>query len=118
MILIYGASDDLVEIEGDVREEIGCYGKSVTIEVGNRDAGGLVVRMRYAPKHTTEAVWVAEVRQFAEGVPVPWQVRIRHTHRGHLGSVGSAAGYSVVVEIDCPTGTPVTRGGRSLRREG
>ena len=31
MLRIYGASDDLVELEGDLNEEIGCYGAPVEI---------------------------------------------------------------------------------------
>jgi len=27
-VVIYGASDDLIEIEGDISEEIDCYGRS------------------------------------------------------------------------------------------
>ena len=34
---IYGASDDLVEFEGDVRGEVGCYGTD------DRDKGVLVI---------------------------------------------------------------------------
>lgn len=32
MITVYGASDDLVEIEGTICEEIGCYDHDVEIE--------------------------------------------------------------------------------------
>lgn len=32
MIKVYGCSDDLVEIEGDIEDEIGCYDRDVRID--------------------------------------------------------------------------------------
>lgn len=34
---VYGASDDLIEIEGDIRDEIGCYGTD------DKDKGVLLI---------------------------------------------------------------------------
>lgn len=56
MVKIYGASDDLVEIEGSVIEqEIGCYDQDVRI----RFLDGTIIRVGY-PKEDM-AVWWIEV---------------------------------------------------------
>ena len=102
MIRIYGVSDDLVEIEGDVEEEIGCYDKAVTLEVGGAK-GGLRVVAEYAPRHASSdvGVWRLGVEPIDEDVPIPWPVRVELAERG----------YSPVINIDCPPGTPVQRKG-------
>lgn len=100
MIRIYGASDDLVEIEGDHNEEVDALNDEVKVTIGT-DAGGLLVLMRYAAGGMGFATWTAEVGQMAENVEIPWPVHIGHAMRG------SRVGYSVTVEVDCPPGTPV-----------
>ena len=56
MVKIYGASDDLVEIEGSaVEQEIGCYEQDVRI----RFLDGTIIRVGY-PKEDM-AVWWIEV---------------------------------------------------------
>ena len=100
MIAIYGASDDLVEIEaeGPYGDEIGCFDDSVTIEVGDRQSGGLRVVMEYATARADAAgVWSAAVSPLDEDVPIPWPVRVVLAERG----------YSPVVEIDCPSDTKI-----------
>lgn len=103
MLKIYGASDDLVELEGCVEDEIGCYDKWVEITVGyteaepGRDTQGVKVIMRYAPKWADAGVWTAEVFPLDEGVEIPWPVKIELSERK----------YSAQVVIDCPDGTPV-----------
>ena len=37
MIKIYGASDDLIEIEGEIRDEIGCYDHKRPIKISVSD---------------------------------------------------------------------------------
>ena len=105
MIRIYGASDDLVDIEGHPDgDEIGCYDRDVIVIVEDPAGGGIAVRMSYAPGFPKKACgreigfgcWSAEVVQLAEDEPVPWPVAVKHAIRG--GTVG----YSVVVEIDAP----------------
>ncbi len=91
---IYGASDDLVEIEGDVHEEIGCYETSVELEIGGPDGGIRVIGEYGLGK---EAVWRFALEPVAEDVPVPWPVR------ADLGG----RGCSLAISIDCPKGTPV-----------
>lgn len=59
MIKVYGASDDLVEIEGSAykEDEIGCYDKEVRI----RFLDGTVIRIGY-PKHDA-AIWWIEIER-------------------------------------------------------
>lgn len=59
MVKVYGASDDLVEIEGSSykHDEIGCYGSDVRI----RFTDGSIIRVGY-PKDGI-AVWWIEVEK-------------------------------------------------------
>jgi hypothetical protein len=95
MLKIYGASDDLVEIEGIVSEELGAYDKPRVVTVGDRETGGCVVVAEYAVENRA-GVWSMSVSQIDEDVPIPWPVSIAVEH-----------GYSVAVVIDCPSGTKV-----------
>ena len=103
MIRIYGASDDLVEIDGHVREEINCYSKAVRIEVGDPTdptTGGCIVWATYAPQEVFVApggTWLLAVTLFDEDVPLPWPVRLEVKE----------CRYSPTLVIGCPTGTPV-----------
>lgn len=108
MIRIYGASDDLVEIEGhNEGDEIGCYKQAVYVILGGADTGGIAVRMSYAPHFSKKigqevgfACWSAEVVQLAESCPIPWPVSIVHT-------TSHGIGYSVEVRIDAPADVPM-----------
>ena len=100
MIKIYGASDDLVEIEGSIHgDEIDCYDKSVLITIGEpeaspgRDAHGLQIRMR----HGSLGSWSAEVGQIDDDYAIPWPVFLRVADHG----------YSVMVCVDAPADTPL-----------
>lgn len=95
MIRIYGASDDLVEIEGHPDgDEVGCYDEDVLIQIGDEETGGVVIRMSYAPRFNAFtaafACWSAEIAQIDEDKPIPWPISIS-TNR-----------YSVEVRIDAP----------------
>lgn len=59
MVKVYGASDDLVEIEGSAykEDEIGCYDSDVRI----RFTDGTVIRVGY-PKENA-AIWWIEVEK-------------------------------------------------------
>lgn len=109
MIRIYGASDDLVEIEGhDEADEIDCYDQVVYVILGDTNTGGIAVRMSYAPHFLSRdigqevgfACWSAEVVQLAGFCPIPWPVSIVHTTRHGIG-------YSVEVRIDAPPDVPM-----------
>jgi len=103
MLKIYGASDDLVEIEGPGGDEVGCYDSGVLITIGwteaqaGKDAKGLVVRMRYGSPGFG-STWSAEVGQIDEDILIPWNVTVRVAERP----------YSALVIVDCPDDTPVT----------
>ncbi len=108
-IKIYGASDDLVEIEGHPDgDEVGCYEKDVIVTIGNA-SGGLLVRMSYedrfkgAPGLTDAAFgcWSATVAPIAEDIPIPWPVTITNP----IGRNGR--GYSACVTVECPDETPL-----------
>lgn len=59
MVKVYGASDDLVEIEGSIYErEIDCYGKDVRI----RFLDGTIIRVGY-PKPGTGVWWIEVEKQ-------------------------------------------------------
>lgn len=88
MIRIYGHSDDCIEIEGSVKDEIGAWDKPRAITITDRIGQGVRVLAQYAPGDA--AVWRFSVEQLDEDVPVPWPIRITPAH-----------GYSVAVEIDC-----------------
>jgi hypothetical protein len=78
---IYGASDDLIEIEqGTVTDEI----------YADRDDRAVLLV-------GGAAVWQVAVEPVDEGVAIPWPVRVE------------AFGYTACVLIDCPQGTPVRR---------
>ena len=51
MIWVSGSSDDLVEIEGDWEDEIGCYGG--VVEIGFDD--GTQLEMKYSDQGTWKA---------------------------------------------------------------
>lgn len=107
-IQIYGASDDLVEIEGDVRDEI-APGRAIM--VGGHERGVRVV-MKYAVGKV--GVWRGCVEQIDEGVPM-FPVTVVEADPGGKPDPKS---YSVKVCIDCPPGTPVMVGKRNLAVDG
>jgi hypothetical protein len=98
MLKIYGASDDLVELERLTSfgqwssvDEVGGYEEIVQVTIG-RDDGGLIVEMHYGEL----GVWSAKVSQIGEDVPIPWNVSIE---------TQDDVGYSVAVLVDCPDDT-------------
>ncbi len=99
MIRIYGASDDLVEVEAPSgNDELGAFDKEVALLVGTANAG-LVVRFYYAPPRQPKngvgdgGTWQARIDLVDEDTPIPWPVAIK------------AEGYTVVVEVDAPAST-------------
>lgn len=118
MILINGASDDLVYFSGQVAqfkdfngetqhpsgsmaEEICCYDQSVKLIVSNED-GAVVVVMRYASTPGSMG-WTAEIMQSDLDAPIPWPVSVRTVKEDE-----NLPEYSVIVEIDCPNDVSVT----------
>ena len=106
MIAVYGASDDIVCIEGDVNDEA-TPGRMIEIGDGQR---GVRVTMKYAASKKSGAVWRAAIEQVEEGVPMFPVTVVEADPRGHP----DPQSYSVKVVVDCPPGTRVTCGGKSL----
>lgn len=104
MLRIYGASDDLVEIEGHFEEEIDCYDSAVVITVGwpeaspGENARGLRVYIRYAPDWAKTGVWPVAVAPLDDDAEIPWPVSVTLGGRG----------YSSELTIDCPDDVPVS----------
>jgi hypothetical protein len=106
MIRIYGASDDLVEIEGDVQDEVS-PGKMIKI---GTDEKGMYVTFRYAANKKSGGVWRGTVEQIEEGIPMfPMTVGL-----AEASGFPDPRSYSVLFTIDCPPGTPVWVGKRNL----
>lgn len=71
-------------------------GDWVSFRVGDRHMGGVVVELAYDSRET--GTWRTVIGQILEGVPIPWSVSIKGCDDNK---------DSVVVEVDCPEGTPV-----------
>jgi hypothetical protein len=107
MIEISGHSDDVVCISetrepaerGKVWEDEVKPNRPILI--GTPEAG-VVVTMFYAPGKAR--TWAARVHQTDEGILLPWRVVI--TNAAPSG-FPSPRVYSVLVQIECPVGTPV-----------
>jgi hypothetical protein len=103
-LTIYGASDDLVEVDGIERGEIDCWDRRVDFEIGTVDGGGYRVGMW----HDGRLGWQVTLGLLAtdDDVPLPWPARVEL----------SETGYSLAVIINCPAGTRVTatRNGESI----
>lgn len=87
-LTIYGASDDLIEVEGSIREEFQCYSGNGEIIVTAAD-GALRVFLRLEEN----GCWSAGIGQIDEGARIPWAVAFaRPDHTA----------YTVAITIDCP----------------
>ncbi len=99
-VKVYGASDDLVEIEGiPVPDEIGAWDREVAVRIGGDN--GLVVKNR----HDGKIGWITSVHmgpRVDDGDPLLWPVSVEM----------SPTGYSLAVIVECPDGTPVEWGGK------
>ncbi len=92
MYKIYGASDDLIEIEGKHGDEIDTYKGPRWITFGNEVIGGI----RVFAGHTGEWGWLLSVQPLDDDIPCPWPVSV----------VVADNGYSMAICIDCPDDTP------------
>lgn len=97
-VKIYGASDDLVEVEGQLRgcDEFNAFGD--TEHIGNIQ----IATAKDAPGYTVAAVytgcWSFAVAPIDEDMVPDWPVR---------RSFGQDVRYSETVEIDCPDNATV-----------
>jgi hypothetical protein len=67
MTRVYGRSDDLVEFEGELRGEIGCYGSGDDGKLGVLVAfsDGTILAVRYG-KPVGEGIWAIDVLRQGE----------------------------------------------------
>lgn len=100
MITIYGASDDLVEVDG-------CKGAD-EFSPDDKDTwhadliGPDGAQMRVFARYERHGCWSVGASQVDEEVPFPsWPVKVR-------GAAGREPRYSAVMEIDAPDGTRLT----------
>lgn len=63
MLKIYGASDDLIELEGDLNEEIGAYDSGPAKERRILLSCGIVATIKY------DGVWIVRMVANPNGVP-------------------------------------------------
>lgn len=100
-ITIYGASDDLVEIDADGPalgiDELPTDDAVIEIRSQADEAVGLNVRCWYAD----DGVWAVAVWQHGEK-PLPWPVALATYDNGRSDP------YSVQVTIDCPDDVTAT----------
>jgi hypothetical protein len=101
-LLVYGASDDLVYVEGVDSGEIPAREVTFVSIIDPHTSTGAVIAMMF----TNVGVWTAMVSQLGEGVPIPWPITITDG-RGAPGSRHATdAGYSVAVVVhDCKGAT-------------
>lgn len=106
-----GASDDILQMltedDGQVEfvnpdgsrdsGELGCYDTEVSLLVGDPTKGGIVVVAAYCPGRVSQG-WRMSVEPVAEDVGCPWPVEV---------NTRGSRGYSFVIEVKCPKGTPV-----------
>ena len=98
MITIYGASDDLVEVDGC--EGAGEFGTDHL--VANLIGPGATEQLHVTCWYDDNGTWQVSVGQVSEDVPLaPWPLRIRQ------GVEGTESDYSAVLEIDAPAGTRI-----------
>lgn len=90
---IYGASDDLIEVDGDLREEFyadkigkGLEGKTITL---SRIVGGTVEGLDIHVRYERGGVWSVAVSQLDEDIDLPdWGYALKNES------------YSTVLELD------------------
>ena len=97
-IRIFGASDDLVEIDGHVRIEEDTHNHQdgmVLIEVGDEVHGGLAVGATHTPRHG----WSIHTGLMHVEHTIPWPVTLRTKTDDDPDWYPD---YSPILEIDCP----------------
>ncbi|HBL5329214.1 TPA: hypothetical protein LR339_000952 [Enterobacter hormaechei] len=75
----YGASDDLFECEGAIREEIDCFNKPGIYHLKSADG-----EMQVVGYYLDSGLWSVGISQIAEDVPLPaWPVQYQVHERGY-----------------------------------
>lgn len=91
----YGASDDLFECEGAIREEIYCFNKPAIYHLKSVEG-----EMQVVGYYLDSGLWSVGVSQIAEDVPLPaWPVQYQvHEH-----------GYSPLLTLHVPDDTALVQ---------
>ena len=63
MTKVYGASDDLIELDGTINDEIGCYNQTVHIMFDD----GTAARIKYCKKVNGETIGVWGIMVLSKG---------------------------------------------------
>lgn len=103
-ITIYGASDDLVEVEihgkyGQKGFEAYAYDRGRTIFLTMPDGAGMRVYAEYSPTDLGGGVWMIGVAQLGEDQPIPdWPMKYRMAENGYSPELIIQAPEDVEVE--------------------
>ncbi len=92
-LTIYGASDDLCEIEGSVRKEFCDTSGAFELIIASSDGA-----MRVFVRNEDNGCWSVAIGQIDEGARLPWPVAFGRPEH---------CAYSVAVTIDCPADAQV-----------
>lgn len=106
--MIYGASDDLVEVDGcEGADEFNVYGgDGKVIWQGDFVGAGATEQVRVYAIY--DGCWHFSVGQVDEDVKLPrWPIRFEQGDED-WGSLKAGPGYSVVLLIDAPAGVRLT----------
>lgn len=94
MTKIYGASDDLIEIDGDISDEFGCYnGRKKTIETSL----GTKAKIHYGDEGCWKIELISKGSDFIELIETTGDGH-KHTEKNAL----NCTGYSDVLVLDYP----------------
>jgi len=63
MTKVYGCSDDLIELEGTIYDEIGCWKQTVNIYFSD----GTEIKVKYGKEHNGETIGVWEIKVISKG---------------------------------------------------
>ena len=102
-VTIYGASDDLIEIEGSTLPEPDEFSPAPkdpgVVKIEDTEGGRLLVFVQYAANGLSPC-WMIGLSQVDEDDPLPaWPMRWSIAERG----------YSLSLEIDLPDGSIITK---------
>lgn len=93
---IYGASDDLIEVDGFDGDEIGCFGDEVRkghIRISSvSENAAMDIHCFYG---LSGATWAFAPSMIEEDCPLPFPVRIEQGTKDNCD-------YSTVCTVDCP----------------
>lgn len=93
-VIIYGASDDLVELEGDISDEIYCYAKKPKLYVYYKDTLQFVIKTSY------DGVWNITPMLDEKSFNSDLQLRCKDWNITHVFGSKEYCRYSSTLMID------------------